>query len=213
RIGDCITAMLQTNLEALKKNDTARSSGIAVMDDEVDRLNSAVKLYLAKLNSSALDEKDEQRSNEIIRYATNLEHIGDIVDRNLRDLVDKKIRNQLSFSAEGAAEIEEFYRMTLENLRLAQSILVTGDAQLARQLVESKVDIRHLEERSATNHMARLRDGIIDSMQTSSLHLDILRDLKRINAHIAAIAYPILKRQGALRESRIMTGEQIAVIS
>lgn len=213
RIGDCITAMLQTNLEALKKNDTARSSGIAVMDDEVDRLNSAVKLYLAKLNSSALDEKDEQRSNEIIRYATNLEHIGDIVDRNLRDLVDKKIRNQLSFSAEGAAEIEEFYRMTLENLRLAQSILVTGDAQLARQLVESKVDIRHLEERSATNHIARLRDGIIDSMQTSSLHLDILRDLKRINAHIAAIAYPILKRQGALRESRIMTGEQIAVIS
>ncbi|RWB78236.1 Na/Pi cotransporter family protein [Mesorhizobium sp.] len=213
RIGDCIAAMLQTNLEALKKNDTARSSGIAVMDDEVDRLNSAVKLYLAKLNRSALDEKDEQRSNEIIRYATNLEHIGDIVDRNLRDLVDKKIRNQLSFSAAGAAEIEEFYRMTLANLRLAQSILVTGDAQLARQLVESKVDIRHLEERSATNHMARLRDGIIDSMQTSSLHLDILRDLKRINAHIAAIAYPILKRQGALRESRIMTGEQIAVIS
>jgi len=202
RIGDCITTMLQTNLDALRNNDPARSSGIAAMDDEVDQLNSAVKLYLARFNSSALDETDEQRSNEIIGYATNLEHIGDIVDRNLRDMVDKKIRNQLSFSAEGAAEIEELYRVTLENLRLAQSILVTGDLQLARQLIESKVDIRHLEERSAANHMARLRDGMIDSLQTSSLHLDILRDLKRINAHIAAIAYPILKRQGALRESR-----------
>ncbi|RVJ70749.1 Na/Pi cotransporter family protein [Sinorhizobium meliloti] len=213
RIGDCITTMLQTNLDALRKNDPARSSGIAAMDDEVDQLNSAVKLYLARLNSSALDETDEQRSNEIIGYATNLEHIGDIVDRNLCDLVDKKIRNQLSFSAEGAAEIDELYRVTLENLRLAQSILVTGNEQLARELVESKVDIRHLEERSAANHMARLRDGMIDSMQTSSLHLDILRDLKRINAHIAAIAYPILKRQGALRESRVMTGEQISAIS
>ncbi|MQX39768.1 Na/Pi cotransporter family protein [Sinorhizobium meliloti] len=213
RIGDCITTMLQTNLDALRNNDPARSSGIVAMDDEVDQLNSAVKLYLARLNSSALDETDEQRSNEIIGYATNLEHIGDIVDRNLRDMVDKKIRNQLSFSAEGAAEIEELYRVTLENLRLAQSILVTGDLQLARQLIESKVDIRHLEERSAANHMARLRDGMIDSLQTSSLHLDILRDLKRINAHIAAIAYPILKRQGALRESRVMTGEQIAAIS
>lgn len=213
RIGDCITTMLQTNLDALRNNDPARSSGIAAMDDEVDQLNSAVKLYLARFNSSALDETDEQRSNEIIGYATNLEHIGDIVDRNLRDMVDKKIRNQLSFSAEGAAEIEELYRVTLENLRLAQSILVTGDLQLARQLIESKVDIRHLEERSAANHMARLRDGMIDSLQTSSLHLDILRDLKRINAHIAAIAYPILKRQGALRESRVMTGEQIAAIS
>jgi phosphate:Na+ symporter len=204
RIGDCITRMLQTNLEALRKNDTARSSGIAAMDDEVDRLNSAVKLYLAKLNSSALDEKNEQRSNEISGYATNLEHIGDIIDRNLRDLVDKKIRNQLSFSAEGASEIEELYRVTLENLRLAQSILVTGDAQLARQLVESKVDIRHLEELSAANHMARLRDGKIESIQTSSVHLDILRDLKRINAHIAAIAYPILKGSGTLRETRLM---------
>ncbi|MDW9359608.1 Na/Pi cotransporter family protein [Sinorhizobium meliloti] len=213
RIGDCITTMLQTNLDALRNNDPARSSGIAAMDDEVDQLNSAVKLYLARFNSSALDETDEQRSNEIIGYATNLEHIGDIVDRNLRDMVDKKIRNQLSFSAEGAAEIEELYRVTLENLRLAQSILVTGDLQLARQLIESKVDIRHLEERSAANHMARLRDGMIDSLRTSSLHLDILRDLKRINAHIAAIAYPILKRQGALRESRVMTGEQIAAIS
>lgn len=213
RIGDCITTMLQTNLDALRKNDPARSSGIAAMDDEVDQLNSAVKLYLARLNSSALDETDEQRSNEIVGYATNLEHIGDIVDRNLCDLVDKKIRNQLSFSAEGAAEIEELYGVTLENLRLAQSILVTGNEQLARELVESKVDIRHLEERSAANHMARLRDGMIDSMQTSSLHLDILRDLKRINAHIAAIAYPILKRQGALRESRVMTGEQISAIS
>lgn len=177
------------------------------MDDEVDGLNSAVKLYLSKLNSTALNQREEHRSNEIISYATNLEHVGDIVDRNLRDLVDKKIRNQLSFSAEGASEIEELYRVTLENLRLAQSILVSGDEQLARQLVESKIDIRNLEERSAANHRARLRDGMIDSMQTSSLHLDILRDLKCINAHIAAIAYPILKRQGALRESRIMAGK------
>ncbi len=55
-----------------------------------------------------------------------------------------------------------------------------------------EVDIRHLEEPSAANHMARLREGMIDSMQSSSLHLDILRDLKLINAHVAAIAHPIL---------------------
>jgi phosphate:Na+ symporter len=204
RIGDCITEMLQASLEALRRNDVARSSGIADMDDEVDRLNSAVKLYLAKLNREELDETEEQRSNDIIGYATNLEHVGDIVDRNLRDQVNKKIRNQLSFSAEGAAEIDELYRVTLENLKLSQSILVTGDAQLARKLVESKLEIRHLEEKSAANHVGRLRDGRVDSMQTSSLHLDMLRDLKRINAHIAAIAYPILNRQGHLNESRMI---------
>ncbi|MCG7505333.1 Na/Pi cotransporter family protein [Mesorhizobium retamae] len=210
RIGDRIAAMIEANLEALRKSDTARCTSVAVMDDEVDRLNSAVKLYLARLDRTALDEKDAQRSDEIIGYATNLEHIGDIVDRNLRELVQKKIRGQLSFSTEGASEIEELYQTTLSNLRLAQSILVSGDSQLARQLVEAKVGIRHLEERSAANHMARLRDGLVASVQTSSLHLDMLRDLKRINAHIAAIAYPILKSGGSLRESRLIGSDQCA---
>jgi phosphate:Na+ symporter len=180
--------MLQSNLEALRKNDSKRCASLAAMDDEVDRLNSAVKLYLARLGRNALAEKDEKRSTEIIAYATNLEHIGDIVDRNLRELVEKKIKHQLSFSSQGAAEIEQFYRVTIDNLRLAQSILVSGDEKLARQLVEAKVDIRHLEERSAANHMGRLRDGQVDSLQTSSLHLDILRDLKRINAHRPLVA-------------------------
>ncbi|RWJ60823.1 MAG: Na/Pi cotransporter family protein [Mesorhizobium sp.] len=206
RIGDRVTAMLESNLEALRRNDSKRCALLGAIDDEVDSLNSAVKLYLAKLARTALEEKDEKRSAEIIAYATNLEHIGDIVDKYLRELVEKKIKHQLSFSAEGAAEIEAFYRVTIENLRLAQSILVSGDEKLARQLVEAKIDIRHLEERSAANHMSRLRDGQVESVQTSSLHLDILRDLKRINAHIAAIAYPILRDQGILRESRIVDG-------
>ena len=206
RIGDCVASMLERNLEALRQNDTKRCASIAEMDDEVDRLNSAVKLYLAKLNHSALAEKDERRSSAIIAYATNLEHIGDIMDKNLRGLVEKKIKHQLSFSAEGAAEIEKFYEVTIENLRLAQSILISGDEKLARQLVVAKVDIRHLEERSAANHMSRLRDGQIESVQTSALHLDMLRDLKRINAHIAAIAYPILADAGELRESRLVDG-------
>ncbi|PSH60860.1 Na/Pi cotransporter family protein [Phyllobacterium sophorae] len=208
RIGDRVAGMIEANLDALLNNDTARCSGIAVLEDEVDRLNSAVKLYLAKLDRTALSERDAERSDEIISYATNLEHIGDIVDRNLRDLVQKKIRAQLSFSAEGASEIEELYGTTLSNLRLAQSILVSGDAQLARQLVEAKLGIRHLEEKSAANHIARLRNGLVQSVQTSPLHLDMLRDLKRINAHIAAIAYPILKSGGALRESRLIGSEE-----
>lgn len=204
RIGDCVTAMLESNLAALRNNDTKCCASIAAMDDEVDRLNDAVKLYLAKLSRSALARKDAQRSDEIISYAINLEHAGDIVDKNLRELVEKKIRHQLTFSAEGAAEIEELYAITIANLRLAQSILVSGDGTLARRLVESKLDIRKFEERSAANHLERLREGQIESLQTTSLHLDILRDLKRINAHIAAIAYPILEQAGLLRESRLI---------
>ncbi|WP_245449460.1 Na/Pi cotransporter family protein [Chelatococcus asaccharovorans] len=203
-IGDRIASMLEMSLEALRINDISRCASIADMDDEIDRLNSAVKLYLARLDRPRLNIGEADRSDDIIGYATNLEHVGDIIDRNLCELVEKKIRNQLSFSSEGAAEIEEIYNLTFSNLRMAQSILLSMDDHLARKLVKAKVDIRHLEERSAANHMSRLREGIVESIQTSSLHMDMLRDLKRINAHIAAIAYPILKRHGLLRESRVV---------
>ena len=95
--------------------------------------------------------------------------------------------------------------MLVDNLRIAQTIFVTGDANLARQLMEVKVSVRKLEKQSSGRHLERLRDGRADSLQTSSLHLDMLRDLKRINAHIVAVAHPILDEGGLLIESRLRT--------
>ena len=80
-------------------------------------------------------------------------------------------------------------------------------ADLARHLMEVKVDVRHMEKRSSERHLERLRDGRTDSLQTSSLHLDMLRDLKRINAHIVSVAHPILDDSGALIESRLRLAE------
>lgn len=204
RIGDRVATMLEGNLEALRRDDARLCAAAATLDDEVDRLNEAVKLYLARLSRPTLSETDAARASEIADYAVNLEHIGDIIDRNLRQIVSKKIRHHLSFSTEGRAEIEAFYERTLANLRLAQSLFLARDPELARQLVELKVDVRRFEQSSAQSHYERLRDGRVESVSTSALHLDILRDLKRINAHIASVAYPILEQQGALRESRII---------
>jgi phosphate:Na+ symporter len=43
---------------------------------------------------------------------------------------------------------------------------------------------RDLEARATEAHFARIRAGRAESVETSALHLDVLRDLKRINAHI-----------------------------
>jgi hypothetical protein len=44
----------------------------------------------------------------------------------------------------------------------------------------------------------RLSENTVQSIETSSLHLDLISDLKRINSHICSIAYPILDSAGAL---------------
>jgi len=150
-----------------------------------------------------MDEDSRRRASEIMTFAINLEHIGDIIDHNLIEAADKKIKHHLSFSPEGFAELEAMFALTQENLKIAMAIFVSGDVKLARQLVAEKTEVRNLERAATESHLIRLRDGRKDSIESSTLHLDILRDLKRINAHIASVAYPILEALGELEDSRL----------
>ena len=203
RIGDLVETMLRLSLEALRSNDPRPLAEIGRTDDVVDALHEAVKLYLARLSNEDLDEAERHRASDIMTFAINLEHMGDIIDRNLRDLAERKIKHQLSFSPEGFADLAAMFAQTLENLKLAMGVFVSGDAKLARQLVADKADLRILERNATEAHINRIRDGRKDSIETSALHLDILRDLKRINAHVLSVAYPILEQRGELEATRL----------
>jgi phosphate:Na+ symporter len=203
RVGDIVLRMLEGSLEALRKPGPATRRTVSLLDDDVDALNQAIKLYLTRLDQTELDDDDARRSAQIMNYAINLEHVGDIVESGLFDVADKIAKRQLRFSPEGLAEIETLYEKTIANMQVSQTVFMTGDPQLARQLVADKVDIRRLEARSAQAHIQRVRERVPASVETSSLHLDILRDLKRVNAHLASVAYPILETKGELDESRL----------
>ncbi len=203
RVGDIIEAMLIKVMNAFNGNDLTELRDIAKFEKQVDLLQQEVKLFLSRLGREGLSADDGRRSIVIIDYAINLEHIGDIIEKGVAEQVNKKIGNGLKFSEEGYQELKTLFTLTIDNLRIAQTIFVTRNADLARQLMEVKVDVRRMEKQSSERHLERLRDGRLDSLQTSSLHLDILRDLKRINAHIVSVAHPILDESGLLTESRL----------
>jgi phosphate:Na+ symporter len=204
-VGDLVEKMLDTTLAALRNNDEPLCRSVFEIDDEVDAVQEAIKLYLARLNRAELDEATARRLVGILDYAVNLEHIGDIVERSLSRLTIKKIEKQLRYSPEGMNEIEDMFRDTIENLRLAQRVFIHRDIGIARRLMEGKVAIRNKERLSVDRHMTRLQDGRPDTLQTTSLHMDVLRDLKRINGHLVTVAAPILEEAGMLRESRLAT--------
>lgn len=203
RMGDIIDTMLQQSMTAILTNDRMLVGEISDKDNAVDRLNEAIKLYIVKVTHGSLDDVEGQRAMEILNLAINLEHIGDIIDMNLMELAGKKIRGQLEFSAEGARELEEFHRIVRDNLKLAMTVFLSGDVKAARQLLEEKSRIRELEFAAAEKHMARLKVGRVESIETSALHIDILRDLKRIHSHICSTAYPALEAAGQLNRTRL----------
>jgi len=192
-MGDTVETMLKKVVAALMMNNRAMVDEVSRMDNTVDHLNEAIKLYLTDLTRRNLDETEAKRAMEIVSFAINLEHVGDIIDKNLSELAAKKIKRNVQFSDDGAAEIDEFQKRILENLRLAFGVFMSGDVTGARKLVSEKAQLRGAELTAAERHLERLRDGRPESLETTSLHLDVLRDLKRINSHICSVAYPVLE--------------------
>lgn len=207
-LGDRVSAMLKDLLILLEQDKLALSREIAAADDGVDTIHEAIKLYLVQLSRRPLCEEDSRRLFEIITATTNLEHIGDIIDKNLRELAEKKIRKRYRFSEEGLAEIRDFHARVSHSLQLALNVLASRDITLARQLFDEKSAMRVAERMATEKHYERLRSGVTESLETSSIHLDVLRDLKRIHGHITAIAYPILEAADELSDTRLRKAEE-----
>jgi phosphate:Na+ symporter len=203
RAGDLIESMLRQAMTALLTNDRKLVAEVSRMDDAVDSLNDAVKLYVTRMTRDSLDDRDGYRAMEIISFSINLEHVGDIIDKNLMDLASKKIRRGITFSKEGEADLVEFHQQVVDSLKLAVGIFMSGDMNIARQLIAAKTQLREKEFAAAERYLARLREGTPETIESYSLDLDILRDLKRVHSHLCSAAYPVLERAGALQRSRL----------
>jgi phosphate:Na+ symporter len=203
RMGDVVETMLCNVMTAILNNDRKLASDVSRMDNTVDRLNEAIKLYVTKLTRDSLDDREGHRAMEIISFTINLEHIGDIIDKNLCELAAKKIKRRYQFSAEGATELSAFHKRVVDCLQAAFGIFMTGNVEAARKLLREKAELRQAELAAADRHLERLREGRPETLETTSLHLDILSDLKRIHSHICSVAYPVLEAAGELRPSRL----------
>lgn len=199
RMADLLDQMYQQAWNAFQKKDINLVERARETDALIDRLYRAIKTYLVQLSSEAMNQTEARRHFQILTFATNLEHVGDIIDKSLLYMAEKKIQNKKDFSSQGLIELNNLFRLVLESMRLAQTVFISGDAKLARQLVEDKALIKQAEMQASINHMGRMQQGIPETLATSDLHMDIIRDLRRINSLMAAIAYPILEEAGELR--------------
>ena len=204
RLADVLEAMLTGLRDALEHDDRRRVAASWRLDNVLDKLNTAIKAYLGTLDPEAMSETDHRRVAHIFVFATNMEHAGDVVDKNLLGLASKRIKRGIAFSREQRTELLGLIDKLLVNLRTAAAVFITGDLRAARMLVAEKEALRDIEARVAAAHLDDVRAGLIDTTESSTLYLDILRDLKRAHTHIvAAAAYPVLENAGELLPSRL----------
>jgi phosphate:Na+ symporter len=203
-MADALESMIQGFRDALQRPDRRQMTELKRLDDVLDRLNTAIKAYMTSLPEDAMTDADHRRAMDILAFAMNLEHAGDVVDKGLFGILAKQIKRGLVFSPPEATELRQIADRLIANVRAAAALLVTGDDRGARLLVAEKEALRAAEAEATAAHFARLRGGAVQSAETSTLHLDALRDLKQVNAHlVAAAAYPVLENKGELLPSRL----------
>ncbi len=202
RMADTVEIMLRSSQDLFREDDIGRVAEVSRTDDIVDRLYSAVRRYLSSINHEALSESEARRLSDILAFAINLEHVGDIIDKNLMELAAKRIKNHLRLPKESLDDITSMYNKLLEHLQLAASVLMFQDIGSARRLVSEKERFRDLERAVTQKQLEQIRSGRAMG-DTSALQLDIVRDLKRIEAHIAATGHSLLEQSGELKPSRL----------
>jgi len=204
RMADTVEGMLKGLRDALQSEKREPITTTRQLDDVLDGLNSAIKGYVLAIPAERQGPADRERQMEVLTFATNLEHAGDLISNDLLSVAQRRQARGVSFSAEGEAELVRLLDRLIGNVRLAASLFVNRDPVTARALVGEKDAFREIETEAVAAHFERLRAGNPNTVETSSLHLDALRDLKRINSHLVeASAYPILRTGGELLPSRL----------
>ncbi len=203
RIGDIIRTMLDNVAELIHHNDLQKARETIRMDDDVDQLYAAVKTYLARISREQLDDADSRRWTDIIALTINLEHAGDIIERIVGDIEEKKIVHRLAFSEEGLGELDDLHARLISNLQLGLSVFLNSDLRCAEQLLSEKERFRDLERAYSYAHLDRLAGQTLRSIETSALHLDVISDMKRLNSLFCSTAYPVLDAAGALHDTRL----------
>jgi phosphate:Na+ symporter len=204
RLADTVQEMLTGLLEVLRHDSVQLAEALRRKDDEIDRLYSAIKRYLAQISREALEARESRRWTEIIQFTINMEHVGDIIERLLLDVAERKIQHGLSFSEAGLQEIGDLHGRLIGNLQLSVAVFLNGDLKSAQRLIAEKVTFRELEMRYAESHLLRLSENTPQSVETSSLHLDLLSDFKRMNSLFCSVSYPILESAGVLSKTRVL---------
>jgi phosphate:Na+ symporter len=204
RMVDILDEMLQGARAALQANDRQKITETRRMGDHLDALNTAIQAYLTAIDPESLTEDDDKRLAAILTFTTNIDHAGNTLDRNMLATAHKQFKRGQTLSSEGKTAVDAVLDRLGQNLAAAATIFMTGDVRAARVLASEKTIFRDIEAKAMDLHFQHLRSNKIDGIETRTLYLDLVRDLKSVNDRlVAGAAYPILEDLGELRVTRL----------
>jgi len=191
-MADITIKMLEDAMSVFKNRDDALRKKIVETDDEVDCLEEAITPYLIKISEGEMDSRLSVYHRVLMNAVNEIENIGDVISKKLMVYAKKQIDTGFVFSEEGIREIEQYHKFVLTTFRTAVDALATRDPELAKEVLKRKeIGYRTAKEMNEL-HLDRLKRGLKKSLETSTIHLDLISDLERINFHASVMVEGIV---------------------
>jgi len=187
RMAEIAQELFRKLIVVFEKDDREMMSAIEDQDDQIDILDREIKFYLAAISQENLTPEQSRMQLNLVAITSDLEEIGDVMNKNILELAEKKIRKGRHFSEAGWKEIADFHAKVLENFQLTLSTLTTEDESIARKISRHERHLGEIEDHYREAHLQRLHKGLKETIETSSIHLDLLSNLRRINSKLMAI--------------------------
>lgn len=187
RTADIVQGMIKDSIRMFETGaDTTIMDSIKERDNKVDYLYRETKMFLldhANKSSTVV----HQNIMNMIMFLSDLERAADAIDINIVALAIKKNALKLEFSPEGWQEIHSMHEAVTKVASMAVNSYQNKDLsadviQLKRELARQEITLRE-------NHIGRLNKGLSNSINTSSIHLDLLSEYRRIASLLCNHAY------------------------
>jgi len=202
-IGNRIENMLRDAMDLFENYDENIAERLRAEQRNIAKNAFDLRVYLSGIRSDDPSEDTGTRAFDFAGTATNLESGADAIGRKIVTLAKRMHHDRTHFSEDGRHELMDFYDKVLRNIQQGILVLMSEDVETARELVAQKEMIRELNQKLERKHLTRLRQGLTETIETSAIHIDLLRSLKVLNTGFAMIAYPLLREHGALLKSRL----------
>lgn len=163
------------------------AENLRTIDHIVDKLYSHIYKHLLSL--TGLESKDTFRWTQVMQWAMSLEQIGDILSVIIKKIKTEKLDRKVNFSNEGKKELNTIWYEIENSLNIATALFVEPNSKTISSLIKQKEIVRDLEEKYSNAHLMRVQRRTAPSIETSSLHMDLLNEFKRLHSLICSIAF------------------------
>lgn len=190
RMADIVLNMIKDSVHLFETEDPGLVQSIKDRDNQVDFLYREIKMFLLGHANKSTTEVHQSIMN-MIMFISDLERAADSIDINIRTLAIKKHALKLEFSTEGLIEIQSMHAQVVKVASMG--INAYDNPQMCELAILLKRDLAKLEITFRENHILRLNRGLKESINTSSIHLDLLSEYRRIASLLCNHAYATTK--------------------